>query len=84
MEINRWRNAAKPMKIFGVSWGWYLLIFTWFFHMTFIHAFLVILWLVFLVILNYKKLSLSLLFGKARCWLRGNHLTGRPWWMRKN
>ncbi|WP_446471493.1 IcmT/TraK family protein [Xenorhabdus stockiae] len=84
MEINRWRNAGKPLKILGISWGWYLLILTWFIHMTTVHALLVIVWVGFLSFLHHRKLSLTILFGKAKGWLRGNHLTGRPWWMRRN
>ncbi|ENN9164404.1 hypothetical protein NOM68_14410 [Proteus mirabilis] len=84
MEMNKWRNASKPLQIQGISWGWYLLIFTWFFHMTVSYLLFIIFWLMFLAFLSYKKTSLSLLIGKVRIWLRGNNLTGRPWWVRNN
>lgn len=84
METNRWRNAGKPIRIGKIHVGWYALILIWFVHMTWVTFVGIVSALALLGYLGWKNKPPSLLLRSWRAKLKGDHLTGRPWWYRRN
>ncbi|KOY61565.1 conjugal transfer protein [Photorhabdus heterorhabditis] len=78
-----WLDAGKPATIYGIpvlAFLVFLLLFIWPAKTTFfICCSLIILYKV-LAIFGY---TLTVLLQRIHHWLRGNKITGRPWWYRK-
>jgi intracellular multiplication protein IcmT len=82
-DYSRWLDAGRPatiLKIPVLVYMVFLLIFIWPGMNMFIFCFAL---LIFYKILSLFGLTLTILLQRILHRLRGNIITGRPWWYRK-
>lgn len=85
-NLNQWRSAAKPVRVFGITWYWLILLFLFPMFLGSFFSYLIFVVVVLSVdfILNKKSITVGYLINRTLFKLRGGRLTGRPFWINKN
>jgi intracellular multiplication protein IcmT len=83
LQPGYWRNASRPLNVYGVPAPLFLLYLAWF-RFPSIHTLVV----VTAVIGGFRLLSffgwtLKVLLTRMAYRIRGKRLAGRPWWYRR-
>ncbi|WP_049034272.1 IcmT/TraK family protein [Klebsiella aerogenes] len=83
MNISPWRDASRRLEIFGIPALLLPLYFAWFHWPCLITIYLCTLLIGIFKVISLFGYTLTVLWFRIMHWLRGNHITGRPWWYRR-
>lgn len=82
MSYSPWRDASKPINIFGIPALAYLVFLIWFHWPSQMMFYFCLALLGAYKWLDTKGYTATVLFQHLLHRLRGSQLTGRPWWYR--
>ncbi|GFN47256.1 MULTISPECIES: IcmT/TraK family protein [Candidatus Regiella] len=83
MDISPWRDASRPLTIFGIPALLLTLYFAWFRWPTLLTLTLCTALILFFKVLSIFGYTLTILTQRLLHLMRGNPVLGRPWWYRK-
>lgn len=83
MKISKWRNAGKRVEIWGIPVMMFALYLFWFQRPEWSTLYAVTALIAFFKILSLYGLTLTVLWQRLLTLLRGQWMTGQPWWYRK-
>ncbi len=82
-DYSPWVDAGRPATIFGIPLLVYLSFLVWVIWPSLIMFFFCIAMLVLYKILSMFNYTLTVILQRVLHNMRGNIVTGRPWWYRK-
>lgn len=83
MNICAWRDASRRLEVFGIPVLLLPLYCAWFEWPHWLTLSICTALMVFFKLLAMFGFTLTVLWQRVLHTLRGNRLTGRPWWYRK-
>ena len=83
MQITPWRDAARRLEVFGIPVLLLPLYMAWFEWPSWLTFWMCTGLIVFFKVLSLSGFTLTVLWQRLLHLLRGQELTGRPWWYRK-
>ncbi|WP_348519220.1 IcmT/TraK family protein [Dryocola clanedunensis] len=82
-DYSYWLDAGRPVAIFGIPVPVFLVFLLWLIFPSFPIFWLCIGLLVTYRILGWLGITLTISLQRILHYLRGNQLSGRPWWYRR-
>lgn len=83
MNICPWRDAGRRLEVFGIPVMMFSLYFAWFQWPETMTLGIVTAVIAFFKIISLFGFTLTVLWQRLIYRLRGQRLSGRPWWYRK-
>lgn len=83
LEAGYWRNASRLLHIYGVPAPLFLLYMLWFRFPAFNTVYVVTAVIIAFRVLSHFGWTLKVLMARLVYLVRGNKLSGRPWWYRR-
>lgn len=82
-EPGFWRNASRPIDIYGIPAPLFFLYLFWFRFPCLGTIYIVTGIILFFRVLSYFGWNLKKISARGLYLVRGNNLSGRPWWYRR-
>ncbi|AHK22101.1 conjugal transfer protein (plasmid) [Yersinia similis] len=83
MKVSLWRDASRPLTIYGIPALLLTIYFAWFRWPSLMTLYICTTIIIVFKILAYFGYTLTVLTQRVIHLMRGNPITGRPWWYRK-
>lgn len=83
MKVCEWRDAARRLEILGIPVPLFALYAAWFRWPEQNTLYIVTVIILFFRVLSFFGFTITVLWQRLVFLLRGQRLTGRPWWYRK-
>lgn len=83
MNICPWRDAGRRLEVFGIPVMMFSLYFAWFQWPETMTLWIVTAIIAFFKVISLFGFTLTVLWQRLFYRLRGQRLSGRPWWYRK-
>lgn len=80
---NRWRESSRPLTVYGVPVGMFLIYLVWCKFPSFMTLWICTGVLTFFGVIAHFGWSWPVLLQRLLHMVRGSRKTGRPWWYRR-
>ncbi|ECE0486429.1 conjugal transfer protein [Salmonella enterica subsp. enterica] len=83
MNICPWRDASRPLEIFGIPVVLLPIYCLWFEWVSWTTLYICTALIIFFKILSLFGFTITVLWQRLIHLMRGTEISGRPWWYRK-